>query len=172
MDLKQLQAMGAINSRALVKKDIAIKRPVPIPQADWSDPEVAEYPDDPKIVEETVQVHIRKRSSADFIEMMNADDRDKPFVAILRCVCHPDGSQVFESLDQLMGLKEWIWIPLMMAVNEVNEFGLKNSQPRTSSGAKSRSPSAARSRKRKNASVKKSARSGSPTATNLAPSIQ
>lgn len=142
MDLKQLQAMGAINSRALVKKDIQIKRPLPIPQDQWADAEVAEYPPDPEMVEESVETYIRKRSSADFIEMMNADDRDKPFVAILRCVCHADGSQVFSSLDQIMGLKEWIWIPLMMAVNDVNEFGLKNSQPRTSYGAKSRSASA------------------------------
>ncbi len=153
MDIKQLQAMGALVSRVLTKVEVKVKRP--------SDPENA----DSERIDDTVDVWIRKRSSADFLEMVNAPDRDKAHIAILRCICHEDGSEVFESLDQAKQLAEWLFIPLMLAVNEVNSFGLKNSQPRTNSGAKSASSSAARSSKRKPGSLKKNAQSGSPTGT-------
>ena len=168
MDLKQLQAMGAIVPRTLFKREIEIKRPVLKPAAEWADPELPE--ETGEFVEETITAHIRKRASADFLEMINADDRDKAFVAILRCVCDDRGAELFESLDQAKQLQEWLFIPLAMAVNEVNKFGLKNSQPRTSSGAKSRSLSAeGRSRNGKSPSARKSVQSGRPTATSAAP---
>lgn len=169
MDLTSLKAMGAINTRSLVKKDVLVKYPVPFPQEQWSDPEIAEYPDELTYEEKTITAHIQKKSSADFIEMMQARDAEKPFVAIFRCVRHADGSQVFDTFEQVMALKEWLWIPLMKVVNEVNEFGLKNSRPRMSSGTKSPSSSAARLPKRKNASLKKSAQAGSPIAPSAAP---
>lgn len=169
MDLSSLKAMGAISSRSLVKKDVLVKYPVPLPQEQWTDPEVAEYPDEVKYQEDTIEIHVRKRSSADFIELTQAEDRLKPFVIIFRCACKPDGTQIFDTLDQVLSLKEWFWLPLMTVVNEVNEFGLKNSQPRTSSGAKSRSSSAAaRSRNGKKRSLKKSAPSGLRTGPSAA----
>lgn len=168
MDLKQLQAMGAIVPRTFYEKTIPIRRPVLKPVEEWAEADAPEKTD--KFVDDTITVHIRKRSSADFLEMVTAPDRDKAHIAVLRCVCKPDGAEVFESLEQTKQLEEWLFIPLMLAVNEVNKFGLKNSQPRTSSGANSRSPSAAgRSRNGKKRSAKKSARSGLPTATSAAP---
>lgn len=168
MDIKQLQALGAIVTRSLFKKEIPVRRPVLKPAEEW------EFPDQPEftgeIVDDSLTAHVRKRSSADFLEMVQAPDRDKAHIAILRCICHEDGSEVFESLQQAKQLQEWLFIPLMVAVNEVNGFGLKNSQPRMSSGAKSRSASAvAPSRSGNKRSAKKSGRSGLPTAPNAAP---
>ncbi len=168
MDLSSLKAMGAINTRSLVKKDVLVKYPVPLPQDQWSDPEIAEYPEVLVYEEKTIQAHIQKKSSADFIEMMQARDAEKPFIAIFRCVRHADGSQVFDTFEQVLALKEWLWIPLMKVVNEVNEFVLKNSQPRMNSGTKSPSSSAARLRKRKSVSPKKNAPAGSPIAPSAA----
>lgn len=169
MDLSTLKAMGAVEHRPLVPKNIVVKYPVPNDPATWADPEVPEYPEKPEFKESTIAAHIRKRSSADFIELTSAPNREKPFVAIFRCVCNPDGSQLFETMDQVLGLKEWLWIPLMTAVNEVNQFGPKNSRPRTNSGMNSPSSSAVRSPKHKRASLKKSAPAGSPIASSAAP---
>lgn len=170
MDLKSLKAMGALTSRSLVKKDVAVRYPVPLPQDQWANPEVAEYPDPMVYEETTIETHIQKKSSADFIEMMQARDSEKGFIAVFRCVRQADGSQVFDTFEQVMALNEWLWIPLMRAVYEVNEFSPKNSRPRTSSGAKSRLPSAAApSRNGKKRLVKKSGLSGSPIAPTPAP---
>jgi len=173
MDLKQLQAMGAVAPRALVKKDIPIRVP-PLKHADqWEDPNIPEADESaPKEQwsEESLTVHIRKRSSVDFYELISSADREKPFVVILRCVCDERGEPVFQDLAQVVQLKEWLWMPLALAANEVNQFGSKNFQPRTSSGANSRSPSAAEaSRSGKRKSPKKNAPSGSPTETGAAP---
>lgn len=171
MDLIQLQAMGAIATRSLIPKDIPIRRPKTIDRKLWQDPDVPEFVDPPELINETLSTHIRKRSSADFVELMQAEPRHRAFVMIMRCVCKPDGTQVFDTLDQAEMLEDWLWMPLAAAVREVNpELFPKNSQPRTSSGASSRSPSAAgRSRNGKRRSPKKSARSGSPTAPSAAP---
>lgn len=170
MDLQQLQAMGAIATRALVPKTIMIQYPKPLPQEQWADPAVPEYADVPEMVDETLDVHIKKRSSMDAAEAMRAPERERVFILILRCVCKPDGSQVFDTLDQVVSLKEWIWIPLAAAITEVHKGGeAKNSQPRTSSGASSRSPSAGgRSRSGKRRSPRKSERSGSRTGPSAA----
>lgn len=170
MELKQLQAMGAIAARTLVPKDIQIKYQRPLPPEQWAEPGVPEYPDKPEMVEETLRVFVRKRSAIDSAEFMRASDRERGFLAILRCVCNEDGSQLFSDLEQVASLADWMWIPLAAAVYEVNEFGPKNSQPRTSSGASSRSPSAAdRSRSGKRRSPKKSSQSGAHTAPSSAP---
>ena len=167
MELKDLQSAGAYVSRKLIKKEVALRRPVLKPESEWEDPEVQEFTDE--IVDDSMTVYIRKRDSADLMELMGSDDREKASIAILRCVCKPGGTQVFESLDQVNQLADWLFIPLMMIVGEVNNFAPKNSQPRTSSGAKSRSLSAARSKKRSTVSAKKSARSGSNTGASAAP---
>lgn len=166
MDLKQLQAMGAIVPRTLFKKDIPVRHPVLKPREEWEG-------DEPEptgaFAESVLTTFIRKRSSADFLEMIQAPNLDKPAIAILRCVLQEDGREVFESVEQVKQLQEWMFIPLMLAVNEVNEFGLKNSRPRTSYGMNSPSSSAARSPKRKRASQKKNGRAGSPIAPSAAP---
>ena len=152
MDFKNLQVIGAFVPTTLTKRTITINYP--------SDPEDQAS----ERITDTVDVWIRKRSSADFLEMVQAPDRDKAHIAILRCVCLEDGSEAFDSLERVKQMAEWLFIPLMVAVNEVNAFGLKNSQPRTSSGTSSPSSSAARSRKRRAGSPRKNAPVGSPTA--------
>jgi len=149
MDLKQLTSLGAIVPRTLFKKEVPLKRPGLKPAEEWADPNEPEFSGE--VLDDSVTVWIRKRSSADFLEMLQAPTRDKAHIAILRCVCNEAGAEVFESLEQCKQLREWLFLPLMVAVNEVNEFGLKNSPPKTSSGTNSRSPSAARLRKRKRA---------------------
>lgn len=166
MDLKQLQVLGAIVPRTMFKKEIPVKRPELKPQTEWADQ--SEPEETGKIIDDSLTTWIRKRSSADFLEMIQAKDQDKAHIAVLRCVCHEDGSEVFESLQQCKQLKEWLFIPLMVAVNEVNQFGLKNLTPKTSSGTSLPSSSAARSRKLKRGSVKKNAQAGLPTGPSAA----
>lgn len=172
MDLKQLQAMGGINARSLVKREIPIMRPPMKPEAEWEDPSVPESDDlAPKEqwAKSTLEVHVRKRSAADFYELLSSDDRNKPLIVILRCICNSDGTPVFESLEQVDQLKEWLWMPLAVVANEVNKLDPKNSRPRMSSGAKSRSPSVAVPlRNGKKRSAKKSAKSGVPTGPSAA----
>jgi hypothetical protein len=140
MDLKQLQAMGAIVPRKLIDREVKFKRPVPADPSTWEDPEVPEFTDE--IVEETVTVHLRKLSSADSIEVLRADDRERPFIGIHRGVCNADGTPLFESLEQAMQLQLWMAVPLFEAVQEVAGIAPKASARKTSSGAKSRSASA------------------------------
>lgn len=169
MDLKQLQAMGAYASPSLVKRDVPIRVPPLKPADQWEDPntpEADELAPKEQWADDTLTVYIRKRSSVDFYELICAENREKPFVVIHRCVCNANGEPVFSDLKDVVRLKEWVWMPLAAVANEVNQFAPKNSKPRTSSGANSRSPSAdeasvSGSRK----SRKKSAPSGSRTET-------
>jgi hypothetical protein len=167
MDIKQIQSFGGFVTRVLFKKEIPVRRPVLKPAEEWANPDEPEKTGE--FVEDTLTAHVRKRSSADFLEMVQATDRDKAHIAILRCICHEDGTEVFESLAQCKQLEEWLFIPLMLAVNEVNQFGLKNSQPKTSSGTSLPSSSGVRSRKLKRVAPKKSDLTGSPTGTDAAP---
>ncbi len=175
MDLKQLQAMGAISARSLVKRDVPIMRPPMRPEAEWADPSIAEADDlAPKEhwAKDVIEVYIRKRSAADFYELLSSDDRNKPLIVILRCICNSDGTPVFDSLEQVDQLKEWLWMPLAVAANEVNSLGPKLSRPAMSSGAKSRSGSVVgRSQNGKKRSAKQSAKHGSPIEPSVAPSI-
>lgn len=163
MDLIQLTKMGAFIPKGLVKKEIAFKHPTELPKDQWQDPEVAEY-DEETMTDATMTAYIKRRSSADLIEIMNTKDRDKMYATVLLSVMKEDGEPVFESIDQVRLLKEWIFIPVLLAVNEVNSTKKKNSQQKKSSGAKSRSPSEAVAlRNGSNTSAKKSAESGSST---------
>lgn len=159
MDLRQLQALGAFVSRDLHKRTITFTYRPMKPRESWADPAEPEFEDALKT--DTAEVYIRRRNSADFYEMVKADERDKVFVVIFRCVCNPDGSPLFESVEQASNLAEWMTVPLIAAVNEVNNYQPGKSKPRTSSGATSRSASAGvRSASGKKRSAKKSARSG------------
>lgn len=159
MDLLRLQALGAFVPAAIFKREISIKYRPLTPAETWADPEVPEREAD--YITESMTAHIRKRSSADFLEMVGAPSGDAPFLTVLRCVVHENGAPVFANLEQVKTLHEWILIPLASAVKEVNTDDAKKSQPRMSSGAASRSPSAAgASRSGKPRSRKKNARSG------------
>lgn len=154
MDLKQLQAVGAFVSTKLFKRVVPIKRPEAKPQNEWADPEVPEFTG--KVIDDTVTVWIRKRSSADFMEIRQAPNRDKFHLSVQVCCFHEDGTPVFETLEQAKKLQEWLFVPLAAEVHELHGEGPKNSQPRTSGGANSPSASAgARSRNGKKRSLKK-----------------
>ncbi len=154
MDLKQLQALGAFQARTLFKKEVPIKRPILKPEAEWANPEEEE--ETGETIEETLTVHVRKRSSSDFLEMVSAENRERSDIAMIRCICNEDGTELFESIEQVRTLKVWLYFPLLTAINEVNHFTPKALPSRTSSGAKSPSLSAgARLRNGKRRSAKK-----------------
>jgi hypothetical protein len=162
MDLKQLQTLGAFVPTKLIRREIEISRPILKPESEWAIPGIHEFTDE--VVRESMTVFLRKRASADFMEMIATEDREKASVSILRCVCNEDGTQVFESVEQVSRLEDWIFLPLIAVVMEVNKYGPKQSPSRKSSGANSRSASAvARSRNGKRSLPKKSGRSGSRT---------
>lgn len=168
MDLKQLAALGAFVPTKLFKREVAIKRPETKAQGEWADPDVPEFTG--KIVDDTVTVWIRKRSSADFMEIRQAKNRDKFHLAVQLCVCNEDGTPVFETLEQAEKLQEWLFVPLAAEVHDVNGEGPKNSQPRTSGGVTSPSASAvARSRSGKLRSARRSTSSGASSRPSAAP---
>lgn len=159
MDIKRLQALGAFVPKTLFKREITFKHRPQTDASTWADPDVPEYQDE--LVEESMTAFIRKRSSADFLEIATSTSRDASFVAILRCVCDEAGNPVFESIEQVKSLQEWIMFPLLEAVNDVNRYDAKKATPRVTSGSSSRSPSAAgASRSGKKRSLKKSGPAG------------
>lgn len=140
MDLQQLQAMGAIAPSRIVKKEVSFKRPEMKPESEWADPAEPEFTGN--TFDESMTVYIRRGSSADGLEILQAEDRDRPFIAIHRCIVHPDGKPVFPTLDEASRLKLWLAVPLFHAIAEEGNHGPKASRRGTSSGATSRSPSA------------------------------
>ena len=140
MDLQQLQAMGAIVPAKLVRREVKIKRPIMSPSEEWSDPDLPEFTGE--TADESITVFIRRGSSADQIELLRAEQREQPFVAIQRGVCMEDGKPLFPTLEIAMQVALWLAMPLFEAVTEVAGNGPKRSRRRTSSGAKSHSPSA------------------------------
>jgi hypothetical protein len=170
MDLQQLQQMGAIVPRKLFKRDVAIKRPLLKPQDEWTDPEVPEKTGEWE--DATVTVYIRRGSSADALEIANAPDRERPFVAVFRSVCDENGKALFPTIEDAMQLEVWLAFPLFKEITSVTRIGEpKNSQPRMSSGARSHSPSAAaRSKSGKKRSTSTNSPSGEPTEPSAVPS--
>jgi hypothetical protein len=159
MDFLKLQAMGGIVSAAPVRKEITFTYHRPLPADQWSDPDVPEV--EPEPATDTATVWIRKRTSRDFLDINAAAPGEQVFLALFRCVCTEDGAPLFPSVEDASRLAEWMLIPLMKAVNEVNSFLPKAFPPKTSSGATSPSPSAAvRSASGRKRSTRKSARSG------------
>lgn len=159
MDFHQLQALGGIVPTALVRKEIEFTYYRPLPESEWADPNIPETEQSPST--DTAVVFIRKRTSRDFLDIVKAPEQDKPFLALFRCVCTEDGAPLFPSLDDAARLAEWMLVPLIGAVNEVNSFLPKAFPPKTSSGATSPSPSAVvRSGSGRTRSTKKSGRSG------------
>ncbi|MDQ3039518.1 MAG: phage tail assembly chaperone family protein, TAC [Pseudomonadota bacterium] len=167
MDLKQLQALGAIVPRGLIKREITFDYYPLKPETEWAESDVPERQDDK--TEGRMTVHIRKGSSADAIEVAGSSERERPFVAILRCICNENGDPVFPTIEDAMSLETWLAIPLFEAINSVSGIGTKKSQPGTSSGAKSRSLSAGdQSRNGKRSSRTRKKVSGDSTVPSVA----
>lgn len=128
MKLSELKVLGAFASDKLIQRDVQLKRPL----YDEDGQETGEYAD------EVLPVHIRRGSAADAIELMQADKRQQPFVAIYRSICEPDGSPAFESIEQAMRLQLWVAMPLFEAITEVAPKRPKASRRNKSGGANSR----------------------------------
>lgn len=166
--MKALQAIGALVPRTLFKREIEFDYPELKPASEWADPEVPEKTG--KTLHGKMTTFIRRGSSADAIEIANASDRERPFVAIFRSVCDEKGNPVFPTIEDAMQLATWIVVPLFKAITAVSGDRPKNSQPRTSSGAISHSPSAdARSKNGKPRHLPASVKSGSSTGKSTAP---
>lgn len=137
---EQFKAIGAFVSSTLIERTVKFKRPVQRPQEEWEHQEIPEYTGD--VVDESVQVWIRRGSAADALEMMQAENRERPFVAIFRAICNKDGSPVFDSLEKAESLQLWLALPLFEAITEVAGKGPKASRRRTNGGSKPASPTA------------------------------
>lgn len=135
MDLIKLQAMGAIVPRTLFKREIEVTYRPPKAPALWADPGLPEYEDEP--ITNKIDVWVRKRNSADMLDVSMAEGANMALTTILRCICKPDGSPVFETIEQVRDLEPWMSIPLLNVVREVNQYDPKKSTPKTSSGARS-----------------------------------
>lgn len=162
MDINQLRSMGLMAANPLVKKTITIHY---YPFKEGSESEREE-----QSVEATVDFWLRKFTAADRIALNVAEGEERAYVGIQRCVFTEDGKPLFPDIDTARELDLEMFAQLLVAVNEINGSAAKKSQPRTSSSAKSRSPSAAgRSQNGKKASPMKKSASGSNTETSTAP---
>jgi hypothetical protein len=149
MDFQKLQALGGIVSSALVPKEIKFTRPR-TPEEGEGEP-----------ITESATIHVRKRTSRDFLDIVKVPESERPFLAIFRCVCAEDGTPLLPSVDDASRLAEWMLMPILNAVNEVNSFDPKGFPPRTTSGSNSPSLSAvAASRSGKRPSRKKNGPAG------------
>jgi len=140
MQLNDLKAIGAFVPSKLIERTVKFQRPVQRPESEWEHPDIPELTGE--VADESVTVWIRRGSAADAIEMMQAQRREQPFVAIFRSICHKDGTQVFESVEQAESLQLWLAMPLFEAITEVAGKSPKASRRRTSFGSKPASPTA------------------------------
>jgi len=143
MDLQQLQAMGAFVSNRPVKRVVEFKRPIPLPEAEWSDPDIPEFTGEFDDV--TMDVFIKRMSSADQVVIATAQPEERAHATIQRLIVDESGVRVFESVEQVIHLASWMFLPLMQVVNEVTPTSPKarTSIPTTPSGSRLRSRSAA-----------------------------
>ena len=147
MDLQQLQAMGAFVSNRPVKRVVHFNRPIPVPENDWSDPDVPEFTGEFEAV--TMDVFIKRTSSADQIAIARAEADDRTHATIQRLIVNEAGAPIFESVEQVKLLAGWMFLPLVNAVQEVTPAAPKarTSIPTTPSGSRSRSRSAVAAQK-------------------------
>lgn len=139
--------MGAFVPTKLIKKTIEFEKPILSPEDEWADPEVPEFTGETESL--TGDIFIRRMNSADEIAMARgttgADD-DALYVCVYRVVVNEDGSQFFESVDQVKSLAGWFLTPLVNAIEDLQPKK-SNSRRATSSGSNSRSRSAVGRRK-------------------------
>lgn len=140
MQINDLKAIGAFVPSKLIERTVKFQRPIQKPESEWEHPDIPELSGE--VADESMQVWIRRGTAADAIELMQAERREQPFVAIFRSVCHKDGTPVFESVEQAESLQLWLAMPLFEAITEVAGKSPKASRRRTSSGSKPASPTA------------------------------
>jgi hypothetical protein len=99
-----------------VKKTLEVDAPVMKPESEWADPEVPEATGEYEPA--TIDVYFKRISSADQLAFARAKQEDHSHLIIYTVVVHPDGQQMFESLEQVKTLASWIMFPLIMAVEE------------------------------------------------------
>ena len=164
MDLDQLRSMGLVSANPMLKREIKIKYRPLLPKEQWKDPNVEERQEE--AVEGTVTVWLRKMTAADQMAVATAAQAGRDAISLLihLSVFKEDGSRVFPTEADAAGLDPVMFMPLLVEINKLNEGISKKSRPRTSSGARSRSPSAAEaSPNGSNTSVPKNSRSGDST---------
>lgn len=136
MDLQQLYSIGAFVSAKPVKRTFTVKRPATVPFEEWADPKVPEFTGE--MEEGTLDVWLKRMSSADEIAIANATQEDQTFVVVHRLVRNEDGSPLFQDLEQVKMLAPWLLLPLVGAIEEVAARNPKaNSGMTTPSGSKS-----------------------------------
>lgn len=139
MDLKQFEALGAFKDRSLVVRTITVTRNPKLPEDQWAEPEVPEYAEEE--TSDTFDVFVKRRSSADSIELSRVDSRLLVHYEVFRCIVDEKGEQVFPTIDHVLAMEEWLLLPLFNAVAGVNRTGPKHLPPRTKLGASSPSVS-------------------------------
>ena len=146
MSISDLQALGAFVPVKPIKRTIECDKPVLRPAEEWDDPEVPEVTGDTE--KATVDVYLKRLSSADEIAIAQADPDDRPFVMVFRLVRNEDGSPLFESAEQAASMASWILLPIVQEIERIAGVRPKNpSPPKTHSGSKSPSPSGEEVRK-------------------------
>lgn len=146
MDLKQLHALGAFVSARPIKRTIEVNRPLTKPESDWADPHIPEYTGE--VEASSIDVYIKRLSSADEIAVASALPDDRTFVLVHRLVTDEAGVPVFDSVEQTKTLASWLLVPLVEKIDEVaSRAPKKPSAPATHSGSNLRSPSGAARRK-------------------------
>lgn len=134
MKLSDFQAMGALVPTKPIKREIKVNRPVTKPESEWKEPGVPEFTGESE--ESKITVHIRRGAAIDAIEMMRAEERKQPFVAIYRSIVNEAGEPTFESVEQASQLAMWIAVPLFEAITEVAGSAPKGSRRKTNGGSK------------------------------------
>ena len=143
MDINMLQAIGCFAPRGLKKKTVEFSYPEPLPAEQWEDPAVPQYGEDPQMLSGTLDVWVRPQSSAEYLEMLGAERNSRTDLMLVRCLCDQAGQPLFTA-EQVVSLKQWLYIPLLVAVNEANRSSEKKTTPTMNGGATSRSRSAAK----------------------------
>ena len=134
MDFKKLVELGTVSTN-LHKREIPFTRPLTTPKEEWADKDIPEYTGESEDV--SVTVYLKPLNSADEMEIARADEYTRNHVAVFRSVRNPDGSQLFESLDQVLSIESWLLLPIFKAIMEVRPKGPKASARKKSSGSKS-----------------------------------
>lgn len=140
MSLNDLQALGAFVPIKPVKRTIECERPIMTPQEEWESPDVPEFTGETERV--SIDVYLKRMSSADEVAIAQAPADMQPFVMVFRLVRNPDGSPLFESVDQVASMASWVLAPIVSEIEKITGTRPKKPSTRaTHSGSKSRSGS-------------------------------
>lgn len=146
MSISDLQALGAFVPVKPIKRTVECDKPTLVPEDQWADPESPEFTGETERV--SIDVYLKRLSSADEIAIAQALPEDRPFVMVFRVVRNADGSPLFESPEQAASMASWVLLPIVQEIEKVAGTPSKNhSPPKTRSGSKSLSPSGGEARK-------------------------